>query len=426
MAEPLQALIPQSNSAADTYRRSGRVYMLVLLFAAAVLNATDRGIFAIAMPAIKHEYSFTDSQLGLLGGVAFGVFYAIASLPIGYLATRLPRRNLLAICLALWSAATTLTSLARGFISLFLARLSVGIGEAGGLPLSLSLIAARFEQTKRASATGWLNAGASLGLILGAWGTGALIAHFGWRTAFLVLGLPGALLALLLKITVSEPTDVAAVHSLPWRQLAQAYRDPALVQVTLAFIAGAFNAYGISAWTPSFYQRVLGMHTDEVGFFTGVVLGAGSLVGSLAAGFVVDRIGRGRTAFGLNMAAWVVLATVPMGIWGFMTRDRVLSLSLVTATQIAGGMRNIVTYTAVQNLTTAALRPFIIAITASLTLLIGSGLGPLCVGEISDHTAGGVATGLAVMSAAPLWFVVHCWWASALERRRDLGKPPRP
>jgi hypothetical protein len=168
------------------------------------------------------------------------------------------------------------------------------------------------------------------------------------------------------------------------------------------------------------------MRVDEVGFFTGVVLGAGSLVGSLVAGFAIDRIGRGRTAFGLNMAAWVILATVPMGIWGFMTRDRALSLSLVTATQIAGGLRNIVTYTAIQNLTTPVLRPFIIAITASLTLLIGSGLGPLCVGEISDHTAGGVATGLTVMSAAAVWQVVHCWWASGLERRRDLGRPPRP
>jgi predicted MFS family arabinose efflux permease len=426
MAESLQPQISESDGATEAYGRSGRVYMLVLLLAAAVLNATDRGIFAIAMPAIKHEYSFTDSQLGLLGGVAFGVFYAIASLPIGYLATRFSRRTLLALCLAFWSAATTLTSLARGFISLFMARLSVGIGEAGGIPLSLSLIAASFEPTKRASATGWLNAGASLGLILGAWGTGALIAHFGWRTAFLVLGMPGVLLALLIKITVVEPTDRPAVLSLPWRQLAQAYRDPALVQVTLAFIAGGFNAYGISAWTPSFYQRVLGMRANEVGFFTGVVLGAGSLVGSLAAGFAVDRIGRGRTAFGLSMAAWVVLATVPMGIWGFMTRDRALSLSLITATQIAGGVRNIVTYTALQNLTTPVLRPFIIAITASLTLLIGSGLGPLCVGEISDHAAGGVATGLAMMSAAAAWAVVHCWWASALERRRDLGRPPRP
>jgi predicted MFS family arabinose efflux permease len=184
MADSLQMQISESGAATEADRQNGRVYMLVLLFAAAVLNAADRGIFAIAMPAIKHEYDFTDSQLGLLGGVAFGVFYAIASLPIGYLATRLPRRNLLAICLAFWSAATTLTSLAWGFASLFLARLSVGIGEAGGIPLSLSLIAARFGPAKRASATGWLNAGASLGLIFGAWGTGALIAYFGWRTAF--------------------------------------------------------------------------------------------------------------------------------------------------------------------------------------------------------------------------------------------------
>jgi hypothetical protein len=231
---------------------------------------------------------------------------------------------------------------------------------------------------------------------------------------------------LLLKITVQEPQDEPVVRSLPWRELVHAYRDPALVQVTLAFIAGGFNSYGISAWTPTFYQRVLGMRADEVGLFTGVVLGASSLVGSLAAGFAIDRIGRGRTAFGLNMAAWVVLATVPMGILGFLTRDRALSLCLGAATQIAAGVRNIVCYTAIQNLTTSVLRPFIIAITASLTVLIGSGLGPLCVGEISDHTAGGVATGLAAMSAAAVWFAVHCWWASALERRRELGTPPRP
>jgi hypothetical protein len=239
------------------------------------------------------------------------------------------------------------------------------------------------------------------------------------------VGVPGVLLALLFRITVAESTDAPAERSPPWRQLAHAYRDPVLVQVTLAFIAGGFNSYGISAWTPSFYQRVLGMRADEVGFFTGVVLGAGSLVGSLAAGFAIDRIGRGRTAFALNMAAWVLLATVPMGIWGFMTHNRVLSLSLVTATQIASGLRNIVCYTAIQNLTPPVLRPFIIAITASLTVLVGSGLGPLFVGEISDHTPGGVATGLAVISGTVLWVTIHCWRASIMERRRDFGGPSR-
>ena len=396
-------------------------YMLFILALAGLFNATDRGIFGLAMPAIKAEFSFTDTELGMISGVAFGVFYALAALPIGWLGGIKPRRTLIAICLALWSLFTALTAAAQGFISLFAARLVVGIGEAGGIPLSLALIAARFPPERRAGATAVLQIGVYAGTILGAWGTGLLIAHLGWRGAFVVLGLPGLLLALVLRLTIAEPQEPG--RETPGR-LADAWalrRRPALLHITLAFIASGFNAYGTQAWVASFYHRSFGMTAGETGFFLGVVLGIGGLAGNLAGGFVNDRYAARNAEFGLRAMLWTGIVALPMSVLAFATHDRTLSLTLLTASQVAYGLRVTILYTAVQNLTEPRLRPMAIAIVASLTVLIGSGLGPPFVGKVSDLAqpafgADSLGVGLMACNALTIWILFHAWRALRLYR----------
>jgi len=405
-----------------TKLRDSPTYMLVILALAGLLNSADRGIFALAMPAIKAEFTLTDTQLGLISGVAFGVFYAVAALPIGWLGGFTPRRSLIAACLALWSAFTALTAAAHGFVSLFTARMMVGVGEAGGVPLSLALIAARFPPARRADATAVMQTGVFGGAILGAWGTGWLITHLGWRGAFLVLGLPGLFLAVLLRLTIAEPREPGRERQ---GRLADAWalrHRPALLHITGAFIASGFNGYGTQAWAASFYHRSFGMTATDTGFFTGIVLGLGGLAGNLAGGFINDRLAAGRPDFGLRVTLWVVLAAIPLSVLAFGVPDRTLSLVLLTASSIAYGVRLVVLYTAVQNLTEAHLRPFAVAIVASLTVLIGSGLGPSFVGLISDlakpafgeHSVG---VGLMACNALMLWLAFHLWRALRVYRR---------
>ena len=188
-------------SASQLYRN----YVLGLLMTVGVFSWVDRQIFSVLLQSIKLEFSFSDTQLGLLGGVAFGLFYATVGLPIAWLADRFSRRNIIAVCLALWSLMTALCGAAGGFWSLFLARMGVGIGEAGGSAPAQSLISDYFPPERRGFALGVLFTYLPLGFLVAFLVGGWVNEFFGWRTAFAVVGLPGVVLALVLWLTLREP-----------------------------------------------------------------------------------------------------------------------------------------------------------------------------------------------------------------------------
>ena len=186
-----------------------RAYVLALLIAVGVVGWVDRNVFAVLLQSIKIEFALSDTALGLLGGVAFGVFYAALGLPVAWLADRYDRRTLLAGALALWSVFTAACSLATGAVSLFFTRVAVGIGEAGGAPPSVSLVADYFPRERRAFALGLLYLYIPLGFVVGYLLGGWLNELVGWRAACLWLGLPGIALAVLVRLTLREPPRIA-------------------------------------------------------------------------------------------------------------------------------------------------------------------------------------------------------------------------
>jgi MFS family permease len=201
MAQP-QPLEPvaQEEPASDSYRR----YVLGLLLVVYVFNFLDRQILTILLEPIKQEFALSDAQLGLLGGLAFAFFYTLLGIPIAMWADRGTRTKIIALALFIWSLMTAVTGLATSFATLLLARIGVGIGEAGGSPPSHSLLAAYFPPERRGMALGVYAAGIPIGSAIGALAGGWIGATLGWRTAFMVVGLPGVLLALVVLLTLRE------------------------------------------------------------------------------------------------------------------------------------------------------------------------------------------------------------------------------
>ena len=180
-------------------------YALGLLTVVYSFNFIDRQLLAILQEAIKEELSLSDSQLGLLTGFAFAAFYVIAGIPIARWADRSNRRNIVALSLFIWSFMTALSGMVNNYIQLLLARIGVGIGEAGGSPPSHSIISDIFPPHRRATAIGFYSMGVNIGILFGFLAGGWLNEFFGWRVAFLVVGAPGILLAILVRFTLAEP-----------------------------------------------------------------------------------------------------------------------------------------------------------------------------------------------------------------------------
>ena len=197
----------------EAYTNRYRYYVLALLTLGYVFNFVDRQVMTILIEPIKMEFGASDTQMGLLSGLAFALFYATLGIPVARLADRWSRRNVLAISMTTWSAVTALCATATGFWHLLLLRIGVGIGEAGGTPPSQSLLADYFPPEKRAFAQGILATAPNIGILVGLFG-GALIAEaYGWRSVFLVFGIPGVLLAILIQLTIKEPLKVTASAS---------------------------------------------------------------------------------------------------------------------------------------------------------------------------------------------------------------------
>jgi MFS family permease len=180
-------------------------YVLGILTVVYVFNFIDRQILAILAQSIKVDLGLSDTQIGALSGIAFGIFYAVLGIPIARLADKYSRVNIISICLGIWSLMTALSGLAGNFWQLLAARIGVGIGEAGGSPPSHSLIADYFPVTGRASALGIYALGIPIGILFGNFAGGWIDQYFGWRNAFMLVGIPGIVLAITLKLTIKEP-----------------------------------------------------------------------------------------------------------------------------------------------------------------------------------------------------------------------------
>jgi len=277
-----------------TVRNAYALAMLTLIYA---LNTVDRNMFGLMAPLIKADLDFTDAQIGLLSGFAFAAFYAVVAIPIASLADRWNRRNIIAIGLAFWSFMTFCHGLVRTGWELALTRFLLGAGEASSVAPSNSIIGDLFSPAKRPFALGFLAASTSIGVLLAFPAIGWVSQEYGWRAAFMAMGVPGMGLALLFWLTVAEPTrvTVSGQASDPVPLLVALRRLTTSPAFMLAVTSGTFISFDLSVtltWTPTFLSRVHALSPAEIGQLIGLLRGAGGIVGGIGGGLVATMLGR--------------------------------------------------------------------------------------------------------------------------------------
>lgn len=395
-------------------RRSSALWVLGVLTIVSFLNYLDRMVLAVLMPPIRRELELNDTQLGLLSGLAFALLFAVLGLPLARLADRRSRVGLLALCLATWSAMTALSGLARSFGQLFVARVGVGVGEAGCIPAAHSLIGDLFPAHRRAFAISIFQAGALSGVSIGLLVTGILADRFGWRTALMMAGVAGVPVSLLV-LTIREParTDAALGMAESGRAaiLALLARQ-SFSHLVLAISVGGFGNYGIAQWLPSFYARSFGLSLAEVGLWTGIAAAIGGIGGVLCGGWIAMRLTARDPRWEVRLPAMAYAAAAPLYAAMFLAESLPIVVALNVVAGFAVAMGGGVALSALQSFAEPRRRATAVALTMFASSLIGLGLGPLGVGMASDALAASAGEGslryaLLASTLTLLWAAFH-------------------
>lgn len=372
-----------------------RWYVLGVLVLVYAFSYMDRQIVSILLEDLRDEFAMTDTQLGLLSGLAFVLFYATLGVPIARLADRSNRVRIVAIAVSVWSAMTAVCGLAGSFWHLFLARVGVGVGEAGGGPPSLAIVSDYFAPKERAFATSIYAMGPTIGSFIGLAAGGWVAQEYGWRWAFLGMGLPGIALGLILYTTVREPVR-GGLDPVVTEQEQESFfntvkaliRNRLWLWVTLGQAFAVFVGYGFSSWKPSFYLRKFDLTQAEVGSLLGIM---GLLVGVpslLAGGFIGDRIIARSRKLAVRCIGYSVLLVIP-----FYATSLVLDSWIATTLLLGVGLMFYqIGYGTSVSISLSAVAPSQRALAMSfgflLANLLGLGLGPLLIGVISDAASG--------------------------------------
>jgi predicted MFS family arabinose efflux permease len=368
--------------------------MLGLLVAAYACSFIDRIVISVVGPALIADLRLTDLQFGLLGGLAFAVFYTAFGLPVARLAEQRSRTAILAVSIGLWSAMTMLCGVAQNYTQLLLFRMGVGIGEAGCTPAAHSLISDRYAPNQRASALGIYFLGVPLGTLLGAVAGGWIGESLGWRLALIAVGAPGLLLALVIWLTLGEPVrgeadgrrqDDAAP---PLRRVIERLVGvPSLRHLLAACTITTLAANGISTFAPAYFVRGFGLRLSEAGLFFGVIMGVAGLVGLLAGGFGSDLAARRDVRWYGWLPAIGVLLSGPFYALAYSRADAWTALPLILLGALFLSIYPGPTFAVAQNLVEPRMRASIAAIVLLMMNLVGQGLGPALMGQASDVLA---------------------------------------
>lgn len=373
------------DSSVGEHRRNASL-VLALLLVAYVFNFLDRQILGILAQPIKTDLHLSDTQFGAIGGLAFALLYSLLGIPLAYLADKTSRSAVIAGSLAVWSGFTALCGAAGGFGQLFLCRLGVGVGEAGGVAPSYALIADYFPPDRRARALAIFYLGVPIGL---AGGTlmGAYIAHaISWRAAFLVMGIAGILLAPLMMLILRDVPVAATPGS---RERIRAVfpilaRKPAFWLLAFASSFSSLCGYGLALWTPSVLMRSFGLDLVATGNFLASALLIGGCIGVFAGGWLADRLGRRVQEWYATLPAIAWLLSVPAWGFGLFAPNLWIAWPLL----VLGNALNLLwlspVTTAVQHLAPRSMRSTASASFLLINNLVGLGAGPLIIGRLSD------------------------------------------
>jgi MFS family permease len=360
--------------------------MLLLVY---IFNFVDRQILAILAAPIQAELQLTDGEMGLLGGVAFALLYSTLAVPLAFLADRTSRSWVITVSLVLWSGFTALCGFAQGFWHIFLARLGVGIGEAGGVAPSYALIGDYFPSSRRAFALSVYSLGIPIGSATGVLAGGYIASAVDWRIAFFAVGFAGVLIAPLFKLVVRDrpkpATPEIAIKASPFLDTVRVLaRKPAFWFLAFGAASSSMLGYGIAFWLPSLLQRSFGLSLIETSIFYGSVLLLGGVAGVLAGGWMGDRLGsRDRAYFGYLPALAFVIG-VPFFAAGIMTDSVPLAFALFLLPQALAYVWLGPVLSAVQHLVEPPFRATASALFLLINNLIGLGGGIYALGALSD------------------------------------------
>lgn len=425
----------------DPAGRADRWYVLAVLTIVYALNIADRFSISTLIEPIRLELHLSDSGVAFLTGVALALFYVTVGIPIAALADRANRRNILAVALAVWSGMTALCGLAQNYWQLLLARFAVGIGEAGGTPPSTSILADKFPASRRPMALTIFALGACIGAWLGSSVAGAAAERSGWRAAFLVLGIPGLVVAVVVWLTVREPSrgelDAPSTHP-PRSTLAASLRFIASQRSAVHLLAGGSIAtlwsWGLMWWTPTFLQRSHHMTVGQAGALLGPMhLIAGTAGTLLAAGWLMGRRAAADPRRVARLLGWVTaLTTIPSLFVYWVDSERAATMLLwvfVPAVYfyigpILGLLQNVIP--AHMRATACAVLLF----TANVANLV---IAPQVIGWLSDWFAGSFGAGqeslrwaLLLLAPTGFWAAWHLWTSAATIREDETRAKAAP
>lgn len=363
------------------------LFMLMLTYTG---HSIDRAIIATIMAPIQQDFALSDSQLGLIAGTIYALSNAIFTIPIGYFADRTNRKRLLSVCAAIWSGMTMLGGLSTNVVHLMLTRAGVGASEAAGTPVSTSLIADYFPPERRASAISIFYISASLGGFLALAVGGYVVQNYGWRTAMLLAGLPGFIIAIIFFFVVREPirTGNAGAVASDAPSLGKVIKfiltQPALIVLMFAGALTNFVGAGVSSWVPTYYVRILEIPISQVGSLLGFGQLIFGVIGGVGAGFLADKLVRRDRRWPIWLLAIAQLLTVPFYVGSVLVDNIFVSVALLS---IGFGLTSTFTgplYSQVQTLVGSRMRALAVAVLVMMISLLGYGLGAQATGLISD------------------------------------------
>jgi len=437
------ARVPALSAAGITpaYRRYA-LFMLVVVYTSSFV---DRQIMGVLLEPVKLDLGLSDTQMGFMTGLAFALFYATLGMPVAFLADRMNRRNIIAIAVAVWSLMTALGGLAIGFWTLALARIGVGVGEAGASPPAHSMIADLYPEKERAGALGIYSLGIYFGVMIGFLAGAYVAEYYGWRAAFFVVGLPGLIIAALVRYTLIEPPRGAAdgidppapepiVWSAMWAEIGAGFRhllsDAVSRNVVFGIMLVAFVGYGATTWIAAFFIRSHGMSLIEVGTYLAVSIGVFGGLGAFLGGRLADWAAGRHLAGAMWVVATAKLAAAPLVVWFFLETNLTVALIVYLPALVLGAFYLGPSFAMIQTRAPLKMRALCSAIMLFIVNLVGMGLGPQAVGILSDVFAANYGSdslryALLILSFAAVWGAWHYYLAGRHLMRIDAEQTAR-
>jgi MFS family permease len=418
-------------------------YMLLVLTVILAFNSVDRIALGVILQDIKIDLALSDTQLGVLTGIAFAMFYSVMGIPIARWADRGNRVSIISLTTFLWSGAVALCGLAGNFVQLLLIRVGVGVGEAGCIPPALSLIAEYYNRAERPRAAAIYGMGGALSFVVGFFMSGWLDHLYGWRVTFVLVALPGLVLAALARFSLREPRRTKSTDgpSSVENSTASMARE---IQPTLPEVAATLWAnktfrnlllclsvvylfgYGILQWQPTFFIRSYGFTTGKIGTWLAVTYGAGGLLGTWLGGELASRFAANNERLQLKGMALALVGSGIAAMFVYLTSDPYLALVLIGFYVLCTYAINGPLLATIQTLIPSRMRAVSIALVYLVANLIGMGLGPVAVGVASDLMrpwAAEESLRYALMMLGPGYFL-GAWYAWRASRTvaADLEK----